>query len=379
MKYKIKLRFSLVVFGYGGAERILLDLFQHLSLQEFEIELFLFERTGNYLPNLPKQIKIKYLLDPSNYCNKSIYYKYLRKISYRCLMYFPRLVYRLAGCSHCDIDVAFIQDTTYLLNANLANKKVAWIHNNIEHSPTFNRGLKDNLANADQIICVSNGVMDNLLTHFPQFRSITQTIYNPSIIENIISKSSEYNVTYSKPTIIAVGRLKEQKGFNILVKAFKIIVDNGFDWDLKILGDGELFVEIQNQINQLFISRNIELMGHLDNPYPYIKNANLFVLSSLWEGFGQVVVEALALGVNIVATDCNFGPREIINDGQLGVLVPVGDVISLADAIIKSMTSTNNQSEILLNKRVSRAYEFDIHSTVKLIEKLFTKLVSEKN
>lgn len=374
---KIKLRFSAIDIGFGGAERILHDLLHHLSMDKYEITLFLFEKKGNYLSSLPPQIQLKYLLKPELFQPNSIIYKYLRKIVYRLMMYCPKLIYKLAKCEYCDIDIAFLQDTSYLLKANLAAKRIAWIHNNIEHSPTFKHGLRENLVCADAIICVSDGVTKSLLKNYPEFKFKTSTIYNPSVIKDIVSKSHEISIKYAKPTLVAVGRMKKQKGYEVLIDAFKIVVNQGHDWQLKILGDGELRAEIQNKITNLGLANNIELLGHVDNPYPYMKAANAFVLSSYWEGFGQVIVEAMALGVDIISMDCDYGPKEILENGKYGVLVPVGNSVELAKAIENQLLKANsdvNTKEALIN----RAHNFDINHTINRIEYLLDSLVTER-
>lgn len=374
---KIKLRFSAIDIGFGGAERILHDLLHHLSMDKYEITLFLFEKKGNYLSSLPQHIQLKYLLNPEWFQHNSIIYKYLRKFVYRLMMYWPKLIYKLAKCEYCDIDIAFLQDTSYLLNANLAVKRIAWIHNNIEHSPTFKNGLRENLACADTIVCVSDGVTNSMLKNYPEFKSKTLTIYNPSVIKDIIHKSHEVSIKYSKPTLVAVGRMKKQKGYDVLIDAFNIVVNHGHDWQLKILGDGELRTEIQNKINSMGLANNVELLGHVDNPYPYMKSANAFVLSSYWEGFGQVIVEAMALGVEIISTDCDYGPKEILENGKYGVLVPVGNSVELARAMEHQLLNVNNDGNDKINA-INRAYQFDIDNSIHKIEILLDSLAFER-
>lgn len=371
----IKVRFSSVNIGNGGAERILYNLLNNLDSNKFEISLFLFEKSGNYLDNIPKHIKVFYFVNPEyfQWC-KYLYKKFFRKIFFRFLMKFPSFVYKIAGCEFCDVDIAFLQDTSYLLKTNYAKKKIAWIHNNIEFSPTFKSGLKDNLEYADLIIGVSKGVSDKVISVYPYLKSRVITIYNPSDISQIINKSIEENIIYQKPTIIAVGTLNHQKNYQLLLKSFKILIDKGYDWELKILGTGDLREYYLSVIQDLGLGDQVKLLGFTDNPYKYMKSANVFVMSSIFEGFPQVMMEALALKIPVVSTDCDYGPREMLGGGKFGVLTPINDAVSLS-AAIEDVILNRHKYQNTINNGYVESLKFDLKNIVPIIEKTIVSIL----
>src|SRR5699024_364664 len=138
----------------------------------------------------------------------------------------------------------------------------------------------------------------------------------------------------SDPVILAIGRLTYQKGFDILIEAFRKI-SKKYSMKLIILGEGEQRQELELLINKYALGDRISLQGFVDNPYRYMKRAAIFVLPSRWEGFPNVLVEAMACGVPVVATTCPGGSIEILENGKWGELVEPGDSDALVDAILK--------------------------------------------
>ena len=142
-----------------------------------------------------------------------------------------------------------------------------------------------------------------------------------SLFAKIQEKGNEYievdKVNKSKFEIISVGRLSEQKDYRTLLKSLSL-VKKKHNFNLKILGIGKELTNLKKLAQDLEIADNVEFLGFKENPYPYIKSSDLFVLSSKWEGFGLVLVEALALGTPVIATDSNGAPSEILNNGEFG-------------------------------------------------------------
>lgn len=169
-----------------------------------------------------------------------------------------------------------------------------------------------------------------------------KVIYNGYEFNNIEKLSSENpncKIFKNNKVIIAVARLSDQKGLDVLIKAFQI-VRKELACKLIILGEGVLKEKLINLSKKLEIEKDIHFLGFQYNPYSYMKRSDLFVLSSPTEGLPGVLIQALALRMNIVSTNCNFGPREILKDGKLGKLVPINNEKILAKEIIISLTST---------------------------------------
>jgi glycosyltransferase involved in cell wall biosynthesis len=160
---------------------------------------------------------------------------------------------------------------------------------------------------------------------------------------------------------VSVARLDEiQKDHRTLLRAYaKMIEDNGVKDDLVIVGNGAFKQELEALAVQLGIAPRVHFVGHQDNPHALIANARVHVLSSRYEGMPMVLLEALAHGRPIVATDCPTGPREILDDGRAGMLVPIGDVDAMADALARIVTDAALRDTMTANA-LARAQHYGI-------------------
>jgi glycosyltransferase involved in cell wall biosynthesis len=196
-------------------------------------------------------------------------------------------------------------------------------------------------ARVDQVVAVSQGVAEDTLniTGLPQER--VRVIRNPVVSPRMFELSREpvdhpwFN-NLGAPIILGAGRLTPEKDFATLIRAFaRIRVQK--DCRLMILGEGRLRPDLEELAIDLNIADAVALPGFVSNPCAYMARASLFVLSSAWEGSGNVLTEATALGTPVVATDCPSGPRELLQDGRYGPLVPVGDADKLAEAMLETL------------------------------------------
>lgn len=145
------------------------------------------------------------------------------------------------------------------------------------------------------------------------------------------------------PVVLAIGRLEEQKDFGTLISAFHK-VSREVPLRLVILGEGSQRAQLEEKVRQLQLESRVFMPGVVSNPYPWIRSCSLFVLSSRWEGQPVVLIEAMILGANIVATDCRSGPRELLGNGQYGMLVPVGDSDALAIAMKNAISKSSSNA-----------------------------------
>lgn len=194
---------------------------------------------------------------------------------------------------------------------------------------------------AGSIVAVSQGVADDLSHRMGFPRHNIDVIYNPVVgPESQRARSASPRHAWFEPgqppVILGAGRLAPEKGFHVLVRAFSE-VRKQIDARLMILGQGALRSDLIRLARELGVGDSVELPGHISDPYPFMKGASVFVLSSLYEGFGNVLVEAMACGTPVVSTDCPGGPREILDNGVWGKLVRVGDSESMAKAILETL------------------------------------------
>jgi glycosyltransferase involved in cell wall biosynthesis len=194
---------------------------------------------------------------------------------------------------------------------------------------------------ADQIVAVSQGVAEDLMRHIPLARERVATIYNPVVDERMRDLAQATPVhpwlcSGPVPVVLGVGRLIAQKDFATLIDAFAQLRRQR-KLRLLILGEGELRASLLAQAAQLGVAEDVALPGFEANPFAAMRAASVFVLSSRFEGLPGVLIQAMACGARVVSTDCPSGPREVLEDGRWGALVPVGDARALAAAIAQTL------------------------------------------
>jgi glycosyltransferase involved in cell wall biosynthesis len=232
---------------------------------------------------------------------------------------------------------------------------------------------------ADLVTTISRGIALELsdLGGIPPDR--IRVIPNPVDIERVTSMGKVLPdhrwFREEQPIVVAVGRLHRQKGFDHLVRAFAQ-VRRAFPSKLVIVGEGPERHELELLIEELHLGDHVALPGFSLNPYAYMAHAAALVLSSVYEGFGNVLVEALALGVPIVSTRCPVGPEEILADGRTGILVPPGDPQALAEAMLRVLGDKEMQRR-LASSGPHRAADYAqariVEQYQSVIESLFTE------
>ena len=208
---------------------------------------------------------------------------------------------------------------------------------------------------AHAVVGVSMGVIDDLrVLGLPECAGTV--IHNPVMLSQApdLPVSDPVGVwlkTERAHRLIAVGSLKDQKDYPTLIASVKKIHDAGVEVSLLILGTGPLQGNLERQCRDLGLDGIVHFAGFVSDPAPFYRAAGLFVLSSAWEGFGNVIVEAMTAGIPVVSTDCRSGPAEILEDGRYGRLVPVGNATALAAAILGSLGKVHD--ETLLRARAA--------------------------
>jgi glycosyltransferase involved in cell wall biosynthesis len=195
---------------------------------------------------------------------------------------------------------------------------------------------------ADVIICASDGVRESLASYLPtSAEAKLTTVYNPVLSKDFASRANQdlprwCGDSSDVPTIISAGRFSKEKSFSTLLAAFGRLREDR-PARLVVLGDGPEKPSLEAAAAAMKLGSDVLMPGFISNPLPYMQRASVFVLSSILEGFGLVLVEAMACGTPVVATDCPGGPREVLADGKYGSLVPVEDPVHMASAIAETL------------------------------------------
>jgi len=324
-------------FGGGGAEKHLLRLVNGLTYKGYQIELLLTQGNGEYEKNLSENVNITYLSrDSSSY-----------------LWSLLRSIISLAGYVNkrdCSTIIP-IQDGPILasiLARILSRKKpkiIGWVQNNPLHMKASIRtapyflGVKVLFRQLDHLISLSKGVAQEYIKLVPVLANSYNVIPNIGFPEKIIGSYVDDPtipiLDQNKINLIACGRLEPQKNYFMMLDAFKLAIETNRKIHLTIIGKGSLKLHIEKYSAQLGLSNNVTFIGFINDPERLIQQASIFLLSSDFEGFGNVIVEAMASGVPVISTDCSYGPSEIIDDGIDGMLVPVKSPQKMAEKIIE--------------------------------------------
>lgn len=220
---------------------------------------------------------------------------------------------------------------------------------------------------ADLVIVPSLDIRNDLVTEYGVPGDKISVIYNPFDVATIIRQSKEPIilpwVEGNIPIIVSAGRLTAQKGFDLLIEAFARIRSK-MNVRLVILGNGECEASLRQLAADRGVASDVHFAGWQLNPYAFFSRADVFVLSSRYEGFGNVIVEAMSCGLPIVSTDCPGGPAEILKNGEFGFLIPPEDPEALADAIIRILL-TNELRRDLAQKSLQRCLDFDVSVVMK--------------
>ena len=374
---KKKILFCIDSLGGGGAEKVLLDILKNIDKEKYDIDVFLTFYSGIYIAEVEKAIGKKVLsFIKEKKCgeNSNIFFKRLEslKLRLKCKIAFdyPVLIPALFFKKY-DIEIAFLEGrTTKLVSKTfLSKRKIAWVHIDLLKYKLLDRKvLEEVYTKFYKIICVSNSVQESIKQIVPNISTKTEVIYNLIDREEIVKKAELVNVRYDKRVIniVSVGRLVNQKGYDILLEAHKELIKEGFEYNLYILGEGGKRRELEKYIDDNNLKKNTFLLGFKQNPYPYIKAADFFVSSSRYEGYPLVLCEAVCLGKPIIATRCT-GPTEILENGKYGILVEVENVNDLKEKI----------KILILNKKLRKKYQklsisrrevFNIKKRIKQIE-----------
>jgi glycosyltransferase involved in cell wall biosynthesis len=332
-----KILFIIPQLKYGGAERVFVTLANEFNLNK-KTEVLIFvngtSNESNFILN--KNVKV-FSSDYTNFFFKL--FELVKLINFEK----PKVV-----ISALDNGNLFS-----LLSSFFVHKKIDFhitIHSNLSQVNKIENAKKGKLARylltflyhrAKSIITVSNGVNQDFRNFFKNNGVTVKTIYNPIVNKDLIRLSNEkinsnFIPKLNDVKIVSVGRFVEAKNFELLIESFAILRSK-IECTLLLIGDGPLLHKYELLIEKYFLKNDIIFLGFLSNPYNFIKASDLFVLSSSYEGLPTVLIEAMACGTKVVSTDCPSGPREILEDGLWGKLVPVGDKQALADAMYDSI------------------------------------------
>jgi glycosyltransferase involved in cell wall biosynthesis len=316
--------------GGGGAEKVMMLVANGLAQRGLSVDLVLTSNEGPYLKDVSKDVRIVNLNSRRVITSTPLLARYLR-------LEHPQVL--LSALTHANVIAVWARQYSRIpMRLVLSEHGVLTARRYFRQRERLIPWLmRCTYPNADRIVAVSGGVADDIASSIGLPRECIQVIYNPVVTDDMIALSNA-PLQYAwfdvgePPVVLAAGRLSEQKDFPTLIHAFHLIRKRRFV-RLVILGEGEKRGELEDLIAQLRLTSDVRLPGYVDNPFAWMRKSAVFVLSSAWEGLGNVLIEAMACGTQVVSTDCPSGPAEILENGKWGRLVPVGDSSTMAQAI----------------------------------------------
>lgn len=356
--------FIIYNLGGGGAEKVFANLVAHVQdNSDRRIHVLTFQDQGIYKEQILALKNVTYhSLDIENAKVNFIRQAWkLRKLIKQIrpevilsFLYYPNII-------------------TYLANYGLHIKHIPAERSN--HRRYLGQGLKwkiwrfllkKSYQNAWRIISNANEQKEYIINDFGIDGDRISVVHNGIDLHDLETKAKnniDWSLFEGKKVVLAVGRFTEAKAYPVLLDSFRMLLDKTQDADVRllILGEGELESTVREVIRELKLENQVVLGGFVDNPCPYMKLADVYVLSSAFEGFPNALLEAFWLNGHVVSTDCQTGPSEIITHEKDGLLVPVNDSGELADALFSMLTDTRLREQVRQESH-QRAKDFSIES-----------------
>ncbi len=338
----------------GGAERVYINLANRFVASGLPVDMVLVWARGPYLSELDARIRVVDLAVRSKVQTIPALARYLRRDP-------PQVL----------LSAMDISNVAALLARQLSGRRVRVVvscHVHLSSQAKHGQRLHDRALpwlarllypGADRIVAVSRGVAEDLAKLLKRPIERIDVIYNPIAVDTVRAQAAAkaghpWLREGEPPVLLSVGRLIPQKDYPTLFRAVAKVRQNRAV-RLIVLGEGPERAALEQLADQIGISDILAMPGFVDNPFAYMRQARLFVLASRWEGFGLVIIEALACGCPVLSTDCPSGPAEILERGKHGRLAPVGDVDAMARAIEESLDAPVDSEGLVM-----RARDFDL-------------------
>ena len=366
----IHILFFIESLSGGGAEKVLRNLVNAMNQTKFCIT-----------------VQTLYPEDAEKYLAPGIRYRYCYPARNRINELRMRaeaaagLTYPLHIKDDYDIEVAYLECGSTKIMASSTNQKalkLAWVHCDLakkaDNPTVFARETAKYYRKFDKVVCVSEDVRRSFQEMYSPTAE-TAIVYNCYDDAEILHKAEKQVPAEDERTIVAIGRLTAQKGFDRLLRVHKRLIDEGIRYQLKILGDGEDRNALEAFVKWNGLTGTVTLCGFQENPYPILKNAAFYVCSSRYEGFSTTVIESLILGTPVVATDC-AGMREILGDSEYGLITANDDEAFYAG--VKRMLTEPRLLEHYAERAKIRGRDFKREKLAKDTEAFFERELQKK-
>lgn len=395
-----KVLFYIPFIKTGGIEKVALEYLKGLLSKGYVVELLIDydmgEKGNTLLNDVPSIVDISFV--KAENISKLIYrfrtlgkkYKLFNLFLYGLILffdffYFHLKIKKIINNKQYDAVISFYQFLPSYITSIKNTKHIIWLHGSVEHffggiMRFFRKKYGRKLDKYDYICTIADEMKEQVMEFYPKIdKSKIKRIYNPVNFDLIKSKSQDYSELsdldrqlIAEKYICSVSRIDEnQKDITTLILAYeKLVKGDQIQNKLYIIGDGPHKSSLENLVKSKGLPHRILFLGNKNNPYVWMKNADLFILSSKFEGFGLVLVESMICETFVISSNCMTGPVEILQNGKFGDIFDVGNFEELATTIKKNLSNTHDkQLKILLAKEKSREFdaEYAIDSLIDII------------
>ena len=376
----------LVLHGHlsmGGEERVLLSVLKNLVELNYDVDLLITWNHGknNLFENeIPEKVNYKFLFDNYNGKNKLIkeIYRIRAKATYL------KKVEKIIKENKYDVIIDYSSNLLKYNNFDIKVPVFAWIH----FSLTFGEKLsadkiekyKKQYKKYDKILAICDTMRDEFVEILGMDKNKVELVYNPIDLEAIRKKAENIDKKYEnylkQDYFLQVSRLTEQKQPEHLVDIYYKLKQRGIKEKLYFIGNGEKVELIKQKIKEYKLEDDVILLGQIENPYPFFKNAKLFVHTGKYEGLPTVLLESLALGTPVVAYDCPTGPKDILGkNSEYGELIPLNDKDTFVEKVYELMNK-NEKYENYRKLSLVRANDFSMESNKAKLKELIENINS---
>ncbi|SHL01145.1 glycosyltransferase [Chryseobacterium polytrichastri] len=363
MPKKKKILIRIGSLRHGGAEKVLVTFLKNISPDKYEVDLLINLYSGIYIKEVPSWVNVYYLLKGEMITTnrpQDIPVKVYRVLYQKMFLWFPSLLYKFVlKNKQYDVELAAIHGMykEILSSPQKDSKKIIWVQNDIFNLKEYTPDVIRQFFKFDKILVISNKLQEEMhkLAQNDSEKKAVIKIFNPIDKEDTLKKANiiidDYPFDNNIPTFVSVGTVYPQKGYDRLLEVHKRLLDEGLKHQLLIIGDGYDLNNIQALLDQLKLQETAKMLGFKSNPYPYLKKADYYIMSSRHEGFPTIIAEALILNKPISATDIS-GIKDLLQDGKLGTITPNSE-----DGIYDGM------KKFLTNKDLAEQYKKQVAET----------------
>lgn len=374
---KKNIAFLISLFLDGGTETVLIEYLRNLSntgLYNLTLAIgYNMQQKEMFLSRIPHDVKIIHIISkPWLVKRYSMRLKQPMKLFDELFLNPIRRIILQTTLRKLALQNEVIIDFNHAFGSFMTHipaKKIVFYHYSLtinqQNDPTEMAKLQKRAACYDYLVTISKAMFDEACLFFPQQKDKLRMIYNSINTQHLFDAAHQKvdDRRIEKPFILSVTRLEErQKDVTTLIKAYALLrKKHGHTEELYIIGKGNSLAQLQQTARECHVADHVFFLGFMSNPLPWTKQCSLFVQSSHFEGLPTTMIEALLLDKMIVATDCPTGPKEILNHGRAGLLVPENDAEMLAKTMHEALTNTTLQQQIAAGRaEYSKNFTFDV-------------------